>query len=266
MGQIRDMSFLCYNSPVTKYSKIHQELRDGIVKGLFPEGSLLPTEAELMDTYGVSRTTVRTAISMLVKDGLVESRQGKGTVVSSRNAVRSDYSYLPQRKLTTISSRVKGTGDVSSSTPGMVDLSEAPPEAAMALGIEPGTPVYRIQRLKYIDSSPMAYVVSYIPQEWTPGLEKHSGKVMWLYKILYSEYGLTIERTQDVIGAENADFVTSHVLDIHVGTAILVTRRIAYSGSVPVEYSENKIAGNHMEYVVTNNILAPDVFPEGDQR
>ncbi|NKB51074.1 MAG: GntR family transcriptional regulator [Rhizobiaceae bacterium] len=70
-----------------KYSLIADHLMREISDGLHPVGELLPTEAELMRAFGVSRHTVRFAVQDLKKRGVVASRQGQGSrVVASAPA------------------------------------------------------------------------------------------------------------------------------------------------------------------------------------
>lgn len=63
---------------VPLYAQLKQRLRAEIADGRYPEGGLLPTEALLGDIYGVSRITVRRAISELQDEGVLEKRHGKG--------------------------------------------------------------------------------------------------------------------------------------------------------------------------------------------
>ena len=72
------------------YQRIEQQLRDGIAEGRWPVGSLLPTEAELCDQLSISRHTVREALRGLVQAGLVERRQGAGSVVLARQPPRDE--------------------------------------------------------------------------------------------------------------------------------------------------------------------------------
>ena len=69
-----------------------QELRQAITGGTFRPGSQLPTEAELCEMLGVSRTVVREALRVLEDDGLVARRHGVGTFV--RNHPFSKISIL----------------------------------------------------------------------------------------------------------------------------------------------------------------------------
>ncbi len=63
------------------YLQIANLLKEGIVGGAYPVGSLLPTEDALCERFGVSRFTVREALRLLREDGLVSSRRGAGTIV-----------------------------------------------------------------------------------------------------------------------------------------------------------------------------------------
>jgi GntR family transcriptional regulator len=68
-------------SPWPLYAQLESILAAEIASGTFPSGSQLPNEAELVERYGVSRTTIRQTIQNLVRRGLIEIRRGKGTFV-----------------------------------------------------------------------------------------------------------------------------------------------------------------------------------------
>ena len=70
------------------YAQIEQALREAIVSGESPVGSLLPAETELCAHFKVSRYTVREALRRLTETGLVARRQGAGTVVISNQSPR----------------------------------------------------------------------------------------------------------------------------------------------------------------------------------
>ena len=56
-------------------------LKDKIFAGDLPPGHKLPSEAELIEEFGVSRTVVREAVTRLRAEGLVETFQGRGSFV-----------------------------------------------------------------------------------------------------------------------------------------------------------------------------------------
>ncbi|WP_076391988.1 FadR/GntR family transcriptional regulator [Rhizobium sp. RU33A] len=65
----------------TLVQRLGDTLRKAIGAGQFPPGSKLPSEAQLSEAHGVSRTVVREAIASLRADRLVEARQGAGVFV-----------------------------------------------------------------------------------------------------------------------------------------------------------------------------------------
>ncbi len=61
---------------------IYNMLYSDIVNGLYKDGDVLPGEMALTEKYGVSRNTLRLALAILNEDGLIQKRQGKGTLVT----------------------------------------------------------------------------------------------------------------------------------------------------------------------------------------
>lgn len=74
------------------YVRLARSLSEGIASGRYSVGTLLPTEAELGETFGVSRYTVRQAIQHLRQQGLVSARKGVGTRVEARQRT-STYTH-----------------------------------------------------------------------------------------------------------------------------------------------------------------------------
>ncbi|MFE7210014.1 GntR family transcriptional regulator [Streptomyces sp. NPDC057611] len=69
--------------PGALYQQVAAAIREAILTGEFAPDSLLPSEAQLMARYGVSRPTVRNAIAALRAEGLIDVRHGKGSFVRS---------------------------------------------------------------------------------------------------------------------------------------------------------------------------------------
>lgn len=73
--------------PVARYQQVADQLRAAIARGDYQPGTALPTEAELMKQYGLSRTTIRQALGVLRSEGLIAARHGSGTFVRERSSV-----------------------------------------------------------------------------------------------------------------------------------------------------------------------------------
>jgi DNA-binding GntR family transcriptional regulator len=72
------------DSPLTAWGQVHRDLRHRIEVAEFAPGSRLPSEADLVTAYTVSRATVRRALEALTADGYVHTRRGSGTFVNER--------------------------------------------------------------------------------------------------------------------------------------------------------------------------------------
>jgi GntR family histidine utilization transcriptional repressor len=76
-------------STAAPYQRVKHWLKDGLARGRWAPGALMPSEAELVARFGVSRMTVGRALNELQADGLVERRQGQGTFAAERHRVAS---------------------------------------------------------------------------------------------------------------------------------------------------------------------------------
>ena len=66
----------------SRYGKLAQALRDRILQGEWAPGEVIPAESTLAQNYGVALGTIRQALSLLVEDGVLQRRHGKGTFVT----------------------------------------------------------------------------------------------------------------------------------------------------------------------------------------
>lgn len=75
---------MAYEVAAPKYVRLAQTLQGRIKDGTYPPGTLLPSENQLVQAFGMSRPTVVRALELLKRDGWLESRQGYGTIVRGR--------------------------------------------------------------------------------------------------------------------------------------------------------------------------------------
>lgn len=78
-------SFIKKDCATPIYMQVVEYLRENIASGAWEEASKIPSEVDLMSTLGVSRGSIKKAISKLVDEGLLEQIQGKGTYVKSKD-------------------------------------------------------------------------------------------------------------------------------------------------------------------------------------
>jgi GntR family transcriptional regulator len=133
-------------------------LADRISGDNYEPGSRLPSEAELGAELGVSRATVRGALSKLSDRGLVVRRQGVGTFVSQLSSLRN-----PLNEFIAFPQLVADSGF----EPGFFQTEaceiEADEELAAVLEVESGTRVLKVGKVFTADGEPVIYCVNHIP-------------------------------------------------------------------------------------------------------
>lgn len=216
-------------SPVPKYYQLREILLDLIENELGVDAPV-PSERELAARYGLSRMTARQAVEHLVSEGRLYRVQGKGTFVARPKI------DIPLR-LTSFTEDMRARGMV----PGARDLgrrlTSASAAVARELGVEAGTPVYVVERLRTADGVPMAVERSHLPAELLPGLLDRSLVDGSLYELLAGEYGLLLDRGDQVIQAGIADSGDAGLLALPAGSAVLLLQRRCWAGPVVVEYA-----------------------------
>lgn len=227
------------NGHLVKYRAIYQEMKTAIEEGGYLQGSFLPTEQEMMDKYDVSRTTVRKAMDLLRKDGLIETNQGRGAeVLRGKSRFRQTDFHIAHDVIDVASLYLKEGKSGSSSS--IIDVVKAEQKVEAGLRTAPFTEVYRIQRLKFRGDIPFDFVASYVPCRLAPGLEKFSGQIFWLSKCLHDEYGISSTRVEEKVSAGSATFLEANMLHVPVGSPLLVISRTAWNGDEVMEYTESR--------------------------
>lgn len=156
------------------YRQIADHLRAEISNGRLGEGDQLPSEAQIMEHYGVARMTVRNAIKVLVDEALVTAEHGRGVYVRRRPPVRrlaSDRFARRHRKGGKAAFLTEAEQVGSSPTVDRIVVSEAvpPADAAERLRLDARAKTVVRSRRYLLDGRPMEMAVSYIPAELARG-------------------------------------------------------------------------------------------------
>src|SRR4051812_39614147 len=146
------------------YRQLQRSLREAIRTQVLGPEDALPAERDLAEDLGVSRITVRKALDGLVSEGLLTRRQGAGTFVAAR--VEKSFSKLSSFTEDMISRGRTPRSEWISKAEGSVT-----PEESLTLGLSPGTPVYRFNRIRYADGAPMAVEYSTVAGFALPSAE-----------------------------------------------------------------------------------------------
>jgi len=197
------------SKPQPRYAWLHQSLLNDITSGKYPVGSLLPTEAQLSATYGVSRHTVREATRKLVDTGMIVRYPSIGTVVTAAKPGAAQPSFVAG--LGSMKDILAYTDKTRLETFG--ETVAVADEAMVAnLHCEPGSKwlVLHTNRVLVDSGRVISYTRVYLRPEFERIKEALHGNHPSLYKMLRDDYGQDIHRIQQQIEAtlmpENALF------------------------------------------------------------
>lgn len=126
-----------------------------------PLGTRLPSEQELAVEFGVSRMTVRQALSRLCAEGMVERIAGRGTFVRRPTVAKSS-------SLTSFTEDMRMRGLRPSSRLIGLDRVPATPDIAQDLALVPGDFVFAVERLRLADGEPICLELAHLPVRFEP--------------------------------------------------------------------------------------------------
>ena len=225
------------------HHQIYLVLADGIAKGRYGAGELLPTEEQLTKLFRVSRITVRRAIEQLAQEGWLVSRQGSGNFVCSR--VEKNFA-----KLTSFSEDMRARGRTPRSEWIKRSSGTVTPEEAMKLALSPGSLVYRFHRLRYADDAPMALEYATLSAAALPSLEAVDNS---LYDAL-EKAGNRPVRALQRLRALLLNEEQARLLDADVGDAGLLVERLGYlRDGRAIELSQSIYRGDTYDFVAELN-------------
>lgn len=231
------------------YKVCYNKLKEDIDNDVYPVGSFLPTEGELGEMFSVSRTTVRHAIDLLVRDGRIQVRQGAGTqVIDIKEKEIPIYSKF--HNVIDIRTEIPGV-TVTKSRGVWIDRVPSNEKVAAALEIKEGETVFRLQRIICADEHPIVILTNYVRIDFFPDLDTYRDQIADLYYFIQKHYGIKFETGEERINAVNADFLDAQILDIEPGSPIFFNTRIARCSLGPLEYMEAKIRPDLCQFVVS---------------
>ena len=208
---------------IPQYRKLYEILRKHIVKGVYKEGDLLPSENELCATYGITRPTVRQALETLVKDGLILKKQGKGSIVRK-----------PPQNIGILS--IAGTASAVGVRYLKTDILQKPivktwsddfPFELSELEQESGC-VY-MERLRYVEDEPVFYDVNHLPNLFLQRITQRSFENKSLFEILRKYYQIEILGGEQQLKAVKPTVKLRQLLHLKPGQPVLYIERKLYT-------------------------------------
>lgn len=209
----------------TKRAQVRDLLSTLIEESLHP-GEAIPSERALVTDLAVSRVTVRQAIADLVEDGRLERVHGKGTFVTGPQ-------INSQLHLASFSREMRARGLEPATQ--VLDACQVSATDALVpkLRVRPGAPVFRVERLRLADGTPMAHEIGFYPAAVFPGLLSRCLDA--LYDVFAHDYGVSVTSGVQTVWSEAADADHAQILHIPRKSPLLVQERVTLCGETPVE-------------------------------
>ena len=190
------------NDHLPLYVQLQRMLREDILKGKYKEGDMIPSETQLSSRFGITRSTVRKAISILVNEGYLHQVHGKGTYVCLKQMKYNIWNfggftdYLKSRNDTTVSK--------------LVSIHKTIVDSKEYLEIK------RARGVKKDNDKPLYLTIddSLVPLDLFPEIESYDFAVESLYNVMRTKYHVYPKRAELKLSSVNSDKLTRDVFSL----------------------------------------------------
>jgi DNA-binding GntR family transcriptional regulator len=220
--------------PVLVYQQIMSWIRQQIESGKWPEHYQLKSEIDLSAELGVSRGTLRKAISDLIEEGLLIRLHGRGTFVASQTLEQPladnliSFSEDLIRKGLSFDTRVLEQ-----------KLIQPSQEIVSLLNVLDNSDVFFLNRVRSVENTPIVALNNYVVAHNCPGIEQVDFTTHRLFEVLESHYGLDLSWGQRTFQAKMAGEAIAHLLDLTPQDPVLYVEQAVYlRDDTPVEFSQ----------------------------
>ena len=226
-------------SRVPRYHQIAQTLRERIVGGGHGPGKRLDNQRSLAREFGVTLMTLRQALDLLERDGLIARRHGLGTFIARPSI---DYDILHLRAL---------AGDLSALGEDVATRfvrsykTIADRRVVEALRLPERAPVFVLERLRLVDGEPVSFQASYLPATIGEEVSKADLAVTPLRQVLSFKLGIEITAAHETVSAVPLDRRAARELGCRPGAAAFRSDRISTGANgSPIVYDRVFIPGD----------------------
>jgi GntR family transcriptional regulator len=215
-------------SPVPLYFQVEQALAAQIREGSIPLGSRLPTEPELSDHFGVSRSVIRQAFRRLEEMGLVARRRGVGSFVVQKDPP----SWQLQGSRGFFEDEVARLGREVVSSVLRAEVVPLPDWAAALLELDEGALGVVLERLRYVDGLLTVYDLNYLPERFADAVVSlRSAPHGSLYETLRRAHETTVLGGRRTIDAIVAGPEFAQVLEVDENAPLLLVEAVDLDGA-----------------------------------
>ena len=235
---------------VAKYVLLAQTLKGKIDTEEWIEGSAIPTERDISESFDVSRSTVRKAILLMTEEGYLRSEHGSGTFVMPRMAREHLYS------LHSFSDDISSKGEIPNQQ--ILEMSVVRPTSFLIekLGLQSGDiKVQKIKRLRFSGTTPIGIHTAYLPLgEMKPLAPEDLLETRSLYRLIKAQWNLKPVEAVESISARLPSPNECSLLEIPANEALITCCRTTFSSKYKqMEYVEMVYPSSRYNYKIRIN-------------
>ncbi|NLK68372.1 MAG: GntR family transcriptional regulator [Clostridiaceae bacterium] len=238
-------------SNVPLYCQLKNIILEKIESGEYEEDSKIPSEQALCEQYGISRPTVRQAISELTNNGQLYKLKGKGTFVSKRKSSVDikDYTGFTDSILDSLEPEKKEILSVET-----VSVKECS-KLKEIFNIKTDSSLFTcITYLNKRNDEVFSYNTSYIPQSLFPDIGEDIKNKKPSYEILRGKYPLVPYNSKSTLEVNYTDSIDAGQLHVQPGQALIIIYNILLSKSgQAVEYIISKYRADKCKLMFENH-------------
>lgn len=223
--------------PKTKYDKIYQDLKQKIESGEYEFQHLLPSEHMLIEEYDCSRNTIRRSIASLVRDGYVQTLQGKGVRNIFQSVEQNAFTLgsIESFKESSLRNHRQGRTKVLLFTELTIDQ-----KLAKKTGFTIGTEVYYLQRLHFLDDKPLILNHNYFMKDIVKGLTREIAEQS-IYEYLEQQLHISIVTSKRVMTVEKMTQIDEKYLELGDYNCLAVITSQTYNADgIMFEFTQSR--------------------------
>lgn len=207
------------------YQQVAETIRSRILGGLYLRGERIPSYRGLEKEFKVSNITIRKAVEILIRDGLVTPKRGVGMVVSDSGseviAFEVDANF---RRLRDSAQQIPLTIELLEITEG-----PCPGRVQRRLCVEPETKIWQMRRVRRDKDTVMSYYMHYGDPRWCRKITKREAAKERFVDLLRRAGGIDLIRLEQRVEAAVANLDLSTILGVSFGTPLLFVENVYYS-------------------------------------
>lgn len=221
---------------MNRYLEIFADLEQSILNGTYPAGKLLPSENQLVKLYGVSRETIRKALALLLENGYIQKKQGKGSIVLDVNLFDFPISGLTSYKELQEAQRIPSRTIVAK-----LDKEVLSDQEADAIEFPKKTEVWKLFRQREIRGEVIILDIDYLMTSFVPHMTKEIAERS-IYDYLEEDLHLAISYAQKEITVEKVTEQDKQLMTLTAeDTHVVVIRSLVYLEDTSLfQYTESR--------------------------